>query len=221
MLFAFASCSVTVDTSVTSTPDVSTNDSIGETTTQVSSEDVASQVSGVPDSLVMRNVDIPENMTCEIIHSYDEATHIDDVQIIASYKGKFGTRTQTYAYAYQYNKSTDLWSLYGSENGKKSDVETLDKNAFLENSTFSGEFERYHQGSYEITIKDIDFESRRATVSYMLIFYDDYSVLSATTSMEIYDTTTDKLCISIPYKRSMVVQFEQLFIFDIDEGIRV
>lgn len=191
----------------------------------ISSDTVASSMSsidnkesrGVPESLVLRNITIPENVTYEIIHKYDSATHIDDVELITSYTGKFGTKTQKYVYSYQYDKSTDLWTLMSGNNGLQSDITVFDENKYL-NNEFTGKFNGAHSGKYRIIINEIDFDKKKVAVEYLLIFDDTSDVLTNTKSFDICNTTTDKLCFAIPYKRSMVVSFEQLFIFDIDNG---
>ncbi|MBQ9354756.1 MAG: hypothetical protein IJT84_03630 [Clostridia bacterium] len=176
-------------------------------------------INGVPDSLVLRNVSIPNNFTYNIIHNYDSASHIDDVVLTAYHKARFGTHTKEYTYSYIYDKSSDLWSILNGESGFESENISFNSESFKSAGAFTGRFNRYESGSYEITIKDIDFDAKKATISYYLIFDSDSMVLQGTKAFEISKTTSGNIGIFIDYTRSMVVQFDQLFLFDIEKGL--
>lgn len=178
----------------------------------------ASSSGGVPDSVVLRSVTVPDGFTHKIVHHYDKASHIDDIELIATYQGKYGTQTRTYAISYQYDKSTDIWSQISNLSGEYTESFSFSEEAYLEHPNFSGEFNYYHSGTYDITIQEIDFENRIAKVSYLLLF-DDNRVASSTETMEIYVNDYGVMFISVPYQRSSVVKFEQPFVFNVETGL--
>lgn len=179
------------------------------------------EIHGVPESLILRNVSIGENVTYEITHNYDAATHIDDVLLTTSYNSAFGVQTMTYTYAYQYNRLTDLWTLIDGNNGLQSDTITFSKESYMNNCRFTGEFDQNHKGSYTITIKDLDLTGKTATIEYFVMFSDDYSILSDTKTFELLTTQDGKgLGFVIPYTRSRVVMFRLVFLLDIDTGLQ-
>ena len=222
ILSVFCSCSLKnsgSNTAVSSNSSISSKaDSTEKTESNNQSSEQIKELDGVPASIVLRNVSIPENETYEIIHNYDSTTYIDDVELITIYSGKFGIQTKKYTYSYQYNRSTDLWSLISGNNGKQSDVINFVDDVYL-NKEFTGKFNRYHSGSYSVTIKDIDFDNKKVEVDYLLTFDDNSGALFDIKTFELRNTNTGELCFVIPYKRSMVVSFEQVFVFDIDKGL--
>ena len=180
--------------------------------------DVPDIPDGVPDSLILRNVSVEENVTYDINHKYDSETHIDDVELVTSYNGDFGVQTKTYTYSYQYDQSSDLWSLIGNSNGLQSDSTTLDPNAFIGKS-FKGRFAKAYSGQYNIYARDLDLTNKIITIDYTIIF-DDGDVLynTATTDIVSFSDGTG-LGFNIEYTRSFVVRFGISFSLDMFEGI--
>lgn len=173
---------------------------------------------GVPESVIMRNISVSDEATYEIIHDYDLTSHIDDAQVLVNYQGKFGTRTITYAYSYQYDKSADLWSLIGNNNGLQSDKTNLDEQAYLDTRDFTGDFNLYDSGTFDITIEAIDLTNRTIKVNYLLIF-DNNQVTSGNDTFEIYENDSGLIYFSIPYHLSWYWESSQWFILNIVNGI--
>ena len=172
---------------------------------------------GVPESLVLRNTPIEDNMTYEINHHYDSSTHIDDIELITSYKGAFGVQTKTYTYAYQYDKNSDLWSLISDDDGLQSDVTSLDPKAYIGKS-FEGRFEHTHSGEYQIAVRDLDLSNETITIDYLLIF-DNQEVFSSTAeTVSILPMTNGELGFTIEYSWS-IVRFFVPFWLDLLEGV--
>lgn len=230
LLFLLCACGSNTQDTEPSKPSESTQSA---TTTESSTENTTApidnvvttapseEVNEVPESVVLRNISIDENATYSITHNYDSASHIDDVELITCYNGEYGTRTTTYTYAYQYDKSSDLWSLIGGNNGMVSDVITLSEESYKNNNYFSGDFNQVHNGTYSIMVESLDLANNKATVTYAITFDDDMSTLYSTETFEL-DTANDgkSLCFVIPYTRSMVVRFELIFVLDMDVGLR-
>lgn len=158
-------------------------------------------------------------MTYEINHNYEKATYIDDVELITYYSGDFGVRTKNYTYAYQYDKSSDLWSLIGTDNGLQSDVTTLNPKAYIGKS-FEGRFDQADSGQYFIKVRDLDLTNKTITIDYSLEF-DDGETVSKTAVTTAMGTFSDGsgFGFDINYMRSMVVMFFVTFSLDLIEGI--
>lgn len=178
--------------------------------------------SGVPDSVILRNVSLPENTTYEIVHNYDASSHIDDALLMIHFNSAFGSETETYSYAYQYNRSTDLWELLDESNGQKTCSISFDKEAYLTKSPFTGSTNDYHNCTYSISVLDIDIENMNATIRYSLHFSrDSIQDLNSSATVELwYADDGDGPYFEIPYTRSIVVQDRMYFMLSIDEGIR-
>ena len=179
------------------------------------------EITGVPESVVLREVTLDENVTYNISHHYDPASHIDDVELTTCYNGKYGTQTTTYTYAYQYNKSTDLWTLIDKNNGMQNTATTFNNESLKREYIFSGDFNQAHSGTYTIFVENLDLSNMKADLSYSINFNDNSAGLYSRNTFDIYTTKDGKnLFFVIPYTRSFVVRFELTFVFDIDIGIR-
>lgn len=213
--YEWASQDVSSDESCTETAEMTTSANEVETTT------IYVEPSGVPDSVILRNVSIPENTTYEISHSYDADSHIDDVVLTMYYKGDFGTQITSYSYKYQYDQCSNLWELLGAKEEEDYHSVTFDKEAFLNKSPFTGNANEYHNCTYSISVLDIDMENMEAKIQYIVDFSSSsVQDLNNTATVELWYTNTGKgPCFTIPYKRSMVVMDQMHFMLGIDEGI--
>lgn len=173
---------------------------------------------GVPDSLILREFQIDENQTYKINHDYDSATHIDDVELLITSKGNYGTKTTTFTCSYQYNKSTDLWTVYNEDNTTRNDIITLDAKKFI-GTSFEGRFSQNHKGNYYIKVNALDLDNKTINITYTIIF-DDGEILQDTREINIVSFNNEtELGFIIGYKRSMVVMFELSFSLDLTKGI--
>lgn len=130
------------------------------------------EISGVPESVLLRDAgDLTQNCTnYKIEHNVDTAAHIDDLQLITIYKGRYGTKTLTTPYSYIYDKSTDIWTLM--DTGSADAVYSVNKQAYIDSSPWTGRKSMngwWYQ--YSITIHKIDESS--VTVSYHIDFEQD------------------------------------------------
>ncbi len=174
----------------------------------------------VPDNVVLENVSLSENEKYEISHNYEESNKTDNVTLTISYNGNYGSRIKKYSFCYQYDNSADLWNQADGENGLLSDEISYNESAFKSSGHFTGRFSRYETGSYDIVIESLDFNAKSARVNYCLTFdRDSEQIKGETTSEIVKGSSSDMWAIIIKYNRSVVVQFEQAFVIDIDKGL--
>lgn len=113
---------------------------------------------GVPDSLAIESVrenkyitrEYPE--TVSVIHNkYDKEAYLDYVTIVSKSEGKYGYYITTCDAVFQYNRTTDLWDLFGYDYVYEGSYEvwTPPKATFNKNLV----------GSYDVKGKYADSES--------------------------------------------------------------
>lgn len=189
-----------------------------ETAAPVETTEAAPVITGVPESVVLREIELEEGDTYTLTHHYDAPSHIDDVTVTVTSKKKYGEETTTYTYAYQYDRSSDLWSQLRAD-CEESSAFQLNEDAFI-GKTFEGRFKRYHTGSYVIRVKDVDFTAGTVRADYTILFDDGEPPLFGDKTFQLQVGQDEKtFCFFIPYTRSIVVMFDQVFIFDMEKGL--
>lgn len=176
----------------------------------------------VPDLILLKDASIAENTKYEITHNYDVETYVDDVLLAVQRKADFGTETTTYSYIYKYDKHMVSWELLKDGEKQGNSVISFDKTAYVNHSPFTGNTNDYHGCTYSISVQDIDMENMKVTVQYSLDFSSD-SVrdLNESATFDLwYADNGEGPYFVIPYKRSMVVQYEMFFILSIDAGLQ-
>lgn len=72
---------------------------------------------GVPDDYVMYFVEECEyadsdyESSTQVIHSFNEKTHMDSTTVVSTYTGDYGSFITTCEAVFQYDRTSDLWSL--------------------------------------------------------------------------------------------------------------
>lgn len=205
---------VTADEYMAETTEAPTTVNTVETTTPFV------EPTGVPDAIVLGDADIPENAEYEIVHNYDADMRVDKVLLELKTNAKFGSKITRFSFSYQYDRSTDSWEKLDSSQGQGDDLFSLDANAFLNGSPFTGNTNDYHRCTYSISVLDLDVENKKATIQYALDFTDNADVNTSATVDLWYANDGEGPYFTIPYTRSRVVRFEIYFKLDMNEGIQ-
>ena len=222
MLMLCSGCMKVDEGSYESTPPHTPATEANTTANTVETTTAYVEPTGVPDTIILRNVSIPENATYEIAHNYDPVSHIDDAVLTIYDKKTFGTEITTYSYAYQYDRSSDLWDLLDESKVKELCSVSFDKDAYINNSPFTGRVKEYHDCKYSISILDINLETMSAQIKYSVKFSSDsVQNLNSTSTVELWyaDNGSGPYFI-IPYRRSIVVRDSMYFMLTIDGGIQ-
>ena len=116
------------------------------------------------------------DLTFSAKHDYDPSSHIDTVLVTMSEKGHYGTRSFRLEVKYQYNRSSDLWSLFAESEWPDEYVYTFNNN-ILGEYDFYVDGDRYtnYYGDVTVNIKSVDSDGIKAEYSVDGdAYYNDY-----------------------------------------------
>ena len=138
-----------------------------------SATQMSSELKGVPESVVLRNITYSMNecINHKIIHNVDTEAHTDNVEVTLYFEYPFATKTAYISYLYQYNKSSDLWELLQES---EAEVEIMiNESAYVNGSPWVGTIEGYLDCSYTISFLEIDTSEMLAKIEYEIYFEND------------------------------------------------
>lgn len=177
------------------------------------------EITGIPDLLVLERVTIPADEKYTICHNYDKSSYTDEVILETVYSGTFGSRITKYGYVFSYDEATDEWSQLSGKDLLSEEIK-FNEEVFSNYGHFTGRFSMYESGTYDITVEKLDFENKIAKIKYCLTFDRDSEQISGEKQVEIVKgNSSDRWAIIIKYNRSVVVQFDQAFVLDMDKGL--
>lgn len=122
----------------------------------------ASSSVGVPESLVVRDLSLNGYDSYTITHDYDPNSHTDYLTVDAVESDEFYDKCYSWTCAYQYDRMSDLWSIYREPSGGEQGLKLIPER-FIR--SFEGTSETYG-ASYSVNITSIDFERETVTGTF-------------------------------------------------------